>query len=227
MSKSRPAVESSEKLRVAGGISEQGVVVGNTYDKYGSSNPLVQRIMGGFEQALEGLVALAKPRSIHEVGCGEGYWTLRWTAQGLQVRGSDFSEQVIEIARENARERGLTDEVFQPLSIYDLDPDRDSADLVVCCEVLEHLEHPEAALRALQGVVRRHLILSVPREPLWSLMNLARGKYWSELGNTPGHVQRWSQRTFKSLVERYFHILETRAPVPWTMLLCEPRDRPG
>jgi len=227
MSKSSPLLESSEKVRVSGGISEQGVVVGNTYDKYGSTNPLVRRIMSGFERALSELVALAQPQSIHEVGCGEGYWTLRWAAQGLRVRGSDFSNQVIEIARENARGRGLSDQVFQPLSIYDLDPGRDSADLVVCCEVLEHLDHPEAALRALQGVVRRHLILSVPREPLWSLMNLARGRYWGQRGNTPGHLQRWSQSAFKSLVERHFRILETRAPVPWTMLLCAPRDLPG
>ena len=46
-----------------------------------------------------------------------------------------------------------------------LDPAADSAELVVCCEVLEHLEHPEAALATLASLARPWLIASVPREP--------------------------------------------------------------
>jgi hypothetical protein len=39
------------------------------------------------------------------------------------------------------------------------------------------MEHPEAGVQALQRVVGRHLIVSVPKEPLWCALNLARGKY--------------------------------------------------
>ena len=35
----------------------------------------------------------------------------------------------------------------------------------------------------------RHLLVSVPREPLWRMLNMARGSYWSALGNTPGPSQ--------------------------------------
>lgn len=210
-------------MKITGGATERGVVVGNVYDKYGSRNPLVRRIMRGFAGALDALVARAGPRSIHEVGCGEGYWVLRWSAQGIDARGSDFSEEAIRLARLNAAERGVEASRFAVGSVYELDPARDGADLVVCCEVLEHLERPQDALRALQRVARGHLILSVPREPVWRLLNLARGKYVTDLGNTPGHVQHWSSGAFLGLVRGYFDVVEVRTPLPWTMALCRPR----
>lgn len=209
-------------MKLAGGTKENGIVVGNTYDKYGSRNPIVKRMMAGFESALSELVDRASPTAIHEIGCGEGYWVLRWAEQGLVARGCDFSTHVIDLARENAAGRGLSPSLFEARSIYDLEAGRDSADLIVCCEVLEHLEHPEAGLQALQRVVGGHLIVSVPREPLWCALNMVRGKYIAERGNTPGHVQHWSKSGFVRLVSKYFHVVEVKSPLPWTMLLCRP-----
>ena len=209
-------------MKISGGISEKGVVVGNTFDKYHSGNPIVRMIMQGFESALMQLLNEANPSSIHEVGCGEGYWVLSWLEQGLVARGSDFSNTVINLARNNAIERDLPEKLFKQQSIYDLQPGRDSADLVVCCEVMEHLEQPEEALRVLQKITNRYAIFSVPREPIWSITNMARGKYWTDFGNTPGHIQRWSQREFIQLVSYYFDVVQIRTPFPWTMLLCSP-----
>jgi 2-polyprenyl-3-methyl-5-hydroxy-6-metoxy-1,4-benzoquinol methylase len=210
-------------MKIAGGTTEQGVVVGNVYDKYGSRNPIVRRLMRGFEGALSELVTHAAPVSIHEVGCGEGYWVLHWNRRGLDSRGSDFSVKAIDLARLNAAQEGVGAERFAVRSVYDLEPGRDGADLVVCCEVLEHLERPEEALRRLQRVVSRHLIVSVPREPIWRLLNLARGKYIGSLGNTPGHLQHWSARAFTQLVARYFELVAVRTPLPWTIALCRAR----
>jgi 2-polyprenyl-3-methyl-5-hydroxy-6-metoxy-1,4-benzoquinol methylase len=161
------------------------------------------------------------------VGCGEGYWVINWTQKGLSAIGSDFSKSVIEIAKGNSGERGLPASLFMQKSVYDLTPETDSADLIVCCEVLEHLEQPERALRVLKSLARKYVILSVPREPLWSVMNLSRGKYWFDLGNTPGHIQRWSQRSFIKLVSRHFRIEKVLAPIPWTMLHCRPFRNSG
>ena len=209
-------------IKIAGGAKEGGVVIGNAYDKYGSRNPIVKWMMSGFDAALSDFVAKTKPESMHEIGCGEGYWVLRWNEQGLTARGCDFSKDVIEIARENAINRGLPTSLFESRSIYDLNANQDSADLVVCCEVLEHLESPEAGLQALQRVTRRSLIISVPQEPLWCALNLARGKYITRWGNTPGHIQHWSKGEFVKFVSKYFEVVETRSPFPWTMLLCRP-----
>lgn len=210
-------------MKTSCGLTEDGIVVGNAFDKYGSRNPIVRRVMQGFDNALSDLVAKAAPVSIHEIGCGEGFWVIQWKRQGMTVRGSDFSCQVIEVARLNAKDQGISEQLFEVRSIYDLDPDRDVADLIVCCEVLEHLEDPEEGLRALQRVVGKHLIISVPREPLWCALNLARGKYIADFGNTPGHIQHWSKSDFVHLVSKYFEVVEVKTPMPWTMLFCRTR----
>jgi 2-polyprenyl-3-methyl-5-hydroxy-6-metoxy-1,4-benzoquinol methylase len=210
-------------MKISNGFAEQGIVVGNTYDKYGSSNPIVRRIMRGFDTALTELVGRAAPSSIHEIGCGEGYWVLRWIERGLSASGSDFSSHIIDVARDNAIARKISPDVFSQQDIYDIRASQVGADLIVCCEVLEHLEKPNEALRIIRSLGARYVIVSVPREPIWSVMNLARGKYISDLGNTPGHIQRWSQRAFLKLVAKHFDIIELRAPIPWTMMLCASR----
>ena len=210
-------------MNIAGGIEEDGVVTGNTYDKYGTRNPVARWFMRGFETSISRLVEASGADSIHEVGCGEGYWVIRWCQRGLSARGSDFSRQVIDLAKRNAVEAGVSEDSFRVGSIYDVAGDRDSADLIVCCEVLEHLEHPEEALQGLLRIVHGGLIVSVPQEPLWRFLNVARGRYLADLGNTPGHVQHWSTRGFVDLVSNYFQVLEVLSPTPWTMLYCCPR----
>lgn len=209
-------------MKISGGMEEDGIVVGNTYDKYGSGNLIVRRLMAGFDSALSGFVQLAAPASIHEVGCGEGFWVMKWNRDGIPSRGSDFSSQVIDIARANALMDGLSADRFSVCSIYDLAAGRDDADLVVCCEVLEHLEQPEAGLCALKEITKGYLIVSVPREPIWCALNLLRGRYIRSAGNTPGHLQHWSTRAFMSFVARYFDVVAVKTPLPWTMLLCRP-----
>ena len=65
--------------------------------------------MNGFNGTLSELVEKTAPKTIHEIGCGEGYWVMQWNRQGIDARGSDFSSQVIELARENAIENNLPD----------------------------------------------------------------------------------------------------------------------
>jgi 2-polyprenyl-3-methyl-5-hydroxy-6-metoxy-1,4-benzoquinol methylase len=200
--------------------TEAGIVVGNVYDKLGTRNPIARALVRGFMASFDALLAQSGAQDVHEVGCGEGNLAARLRAKGLIVRGSDFSELIITDAR---RRHGAAGIRFDVKSIYDLAPDQDAASLVVCCEVLEHLEDPQRALVKLATIVRDWCILSVPREPIWSLMNLARGKYLSDWGNTPGHVQRWSSRSFLTLVDDHFKIIAVRRPVPWTMVLCRAR----
>jgi ubiquinone/menaquinone biosynthesis C-methylase UbiE len=109
---------------------------------------------------------------------------------------------------------------FSAQSVYELGFPADSFDMIVAAEVLEHLANPEQALSEIRRVSRGFVLLSVPREPIWRVMNLARFAYWRELGNTPGHVQHWSMRGFLALVSRDFEIIEVRKPLPWIVVLA-------
>ena len=135
-------------ILVSGGCTENGIVIGNAYDKYGSKNPIEQWMMGGFCNVLSHFLELAKPATILDVGCGEGYWVLRWQREGFKARGLDVSSKVILLAQENAAIQGLPASLFSVCCIYNIQKYLgDRADLVVCCEVLEHLENPEAGLQ--------------------------------------------------------------------------------
>lgn len=206
-------------MKYSSGIIENGIITGNIYNKYDDRNPLVKLIMRGFEKSLTGFIDQVKPIEVHEVGCGEGYWIINFYKQGINAKGTDISENAINIARDNAGKSGIKELIFQKKSIYNLTAEADSAELVVCCEVLEHLDEPEAGIANLSRIANPYLIVSVPREPIWRILNMARGKYLSTYGNTPGHVQHWTKKSFIALVSRYFEILEVRTPLPWTMVL--------
>ena len=82
-----------------------------------------------------------------------------------------------------------------------------------------------AALATLASLARPWLIVSVPREPIWRALNLARLKYVADMGNTPGHLSHWSKRGFVELLDSRVDVIEVRSPLPWTMALCRARSR--
>ena len=181
--------------------------------------------MRGFIDRLEELVDRTGAREAHEVGCGEGELAMRLARRGLRVRGTDVSPEVIEEARRRSDASGLDIE-FAATPIQDLAPERDAAELIVCCEVLEHLDDPDRALEVIGGLARPWAIVSAPREPLWRALNVARLAYLRELGNTPGHLQHWSRPGFVRFVAQRLEVLAVRAPLPWTMALCRTRCHP-
>jgi SAM-dependent methyltransferase len=195
---------------------------GNYYDKYGSRNPIVRTMMAGFLAAFEHLVETSGADEALEIGCGEGELSIRMAQRGLQVRACDMAPEVIHEARLRARASG-TRVHFWSQRLEDM-VGNPPAPLVVCCEVLEHLDDPEAGLDVLVELAEPWLLCSVPREPLWRVLNMARGRYLGDLGNTPGHVNHWSSRGFVNFISRRFDIVECRRPLPWTMLLCRRRS---
>jgi 2-polyprenyl-3-methyl-5-hydroxy-6-metoxy-1,4-benzoquinol methylase len=194
------------------------VPTGNTYDKYGSTNPVVKRLMAGFHATLDELSELAAPGSILDVGCGEGVLTVEWADRlgDGRVVGIDLDDPKLRAEWEKRSRPNLE---FRAEEATSLSFDDDSFDMACAIEVLEHVPDPEATLAEMARVARRHILVSVPREPLWRGLNMARGAYLRDLGNTPGHVNHWSRRTFISLLSSYGTVVEARSPFPWTMLL--------
>ncbi|WP_136516112.1 class I SAM-dependent methyltransferase [Geomonas edaphica] len=204
-------------------ITENGVVAGNFYDKYTTANPIAKLLMENFSKSIRELAIMSGACEIHEVGCGEGHLSRMLATMGPDVRGSDFSQQIIEKANQLSQSEGVH-VPFKAASIYDLQSSEDAAELIVCCEVLEHLEAPEKALELLSKLAKPYIIVSVPREPLWRLLNMARGKYLTSLGNTPGHINHWSLKQFLRLISAFFDIIEVRTPLPWSVVFCRAKN---
>jgi SAM-dependent methyltransferase len=213
------------KIKLSHSAQQQGVLFGNAYPKYTSKNPLVRWLMRNFESHIEDLLKQISPQTIHEVGCGEGYWVLHLEKKGFKIRGSDFSSLVIDIAKKNAEQMGADPHLFSVRPIEELNAKEDSADCILCLEVLEHLEKPQLALETLKVLQARHYLFSVPQEPIWRILNCLRGKYLTSLGNTPGHLQHWSRGQFVKFISEHFRVEKTVGPFPWTVVLCSPKSQ--
>ncbi len=197
--------------------AQDGILIGNQVDKAHLANPLARRMVANFDRSILALLQEVDPKNIHEVGCGEG--RLARMIHGrypVAFRASDFSRELTE---ENLRQ-GPAEIRFVCRSIYDLTEVEDGADLILCCEVLEHLEDPGAGLVALRRAKARRYIFSVPNEPIWRVLNVCRGKYWTALGNTPGHLNHWSPDGFRRFLGSHgFQVARQLQPFPWTMVL--------
>ena len=86
---------------------------------------------------------------------------------------------------------------------------------------------PVRSARAMQELFRvaeKTVVVSVPSEPLWRVLNCLRRKYWKDFGNTPGHINHWSPIKFVGLVGKYGRVVSVYRPIPWTIVHAEIRS---
>ena len=190
------------------------------HDKYSTRNPVSRFLVHRFFQAVEALVTRTPFDRIIDIGCGEAILLahLAHLLEGKHVFAADRDPVELETAVRQAP--------FARYLVTDVEnlPFRDSRfDLVLCTEVLEHVKDVDLALSELARICARFCILSVPREPLWRLLNMARGAYVTSLGNTAGHVNHWSSKSFVAAIGHYFDVLEVRKTLPWTIVLSKKR----
>jgi SAM-dependent methyltransferase len=201
--------------------TQTSVPAGNSFDKYGTHNVIFRWLVRQFTVTMMQMIEQANPQSILDVGCGEGVLTEEMASRFPRSRvvGVDLVDSKL---RSEWAQRTRSNLEFHISSAHDLPYRTTSFDMVVGMEVLEHLFDPQAALFEMRRVAARWLLLSVPNEPLWRILNMARGAYLRDLGNTPGHVNHWSRNSFVKAVRRYGDVRAVRSPLPWTVVLAHP-----
>jgi ubiquinone/menaquinone biosynthesis C-methylase UbiE len=191
---------------------------GNLYPKFTSRNFVVKWLMKNYCSSLFGLTQSLTFNSAIDVGCGEGeiISLLREYYPQCFIMGIDIDEKVLEKAKQ--RNKGIE---FKVQNIMQLDIPDNSFDLVICLEVLEHLDNPVTALKEIVRISKKYILCSVPNEPIWSFLNLCRLAYIKNLGNTPGHIQKWSKKSFVNFLSGQVNVKLVKTPIPRTMVLCE------
>jgi ubiquinone/menaquinone biosynthesis C-methylase UbiE len=193
-----------------------GVVIGNHTHKYTARNPairvLTERWVANLDQVFGQVTEDGNPpgRAL-EVGCGEGMVADRMHRRWGEVVALDLPDAGL-----RADWRGCPGPRFLHANALELPFADDRFDVVVAAEVLEHLPDPDRGLREMARVGRRHLVLSVPREPVFRSCNLVAGRYLRDLGNTPGHLNHWSRRGFVRFVSQVAEVRSVTSPFPWT-----------
>jgi ubiquinone/menaquinone biosynthesis C-methylase UbiE len=202
-----------DKMDQVGVQTNQDFQSGN-YKKYNSKNPLMGMVISNFIENLKAAITpLDNINRVIDIGCGEGF--ILNCIDLPDATGVDISRNALKLARDKNRNCNLCSG-----SVYELSFKKDSFDLAIATEVLEHLEKPDSALKEIRRVSRNYCLLSVPNEPYFRTMNFLRGKNLKRFGNDIEHVQNWSSEEFVKLAARHFKILEVRKPFPWTMVLC-------
>lgn len=188
----------------------------DNYKKHTASNFLQKYLINNFFKELINEVEKLKPYSILDAGCGEGFTLdiLKNRKIGKKLTGFDFLEEAIGIGKKLHPELNLLTGDIYNISFKD-----NSFDLVICTEVLEHLENPEKALKELRRVTKEYVLISVPNEPFFMAANFLRGKNISRWGNDIEHIQHWSRAGIKNLAGKYFEVKVVKNPFPWTLLI--------
>ena len=189
--------------------------------KYTTTDPIRRRLIDRFLNEVLVCVKELKPKTILDAGCGEGFVLSLLLEHSIKAKmtGIDISSEAIKIAKSNNRKMSLLKG-----DIYGLSFDDNAFDLVLCSEVLEHLDDPRKALKELKRVSKKYLLLSVPNEPWFMLGSLIGGKYVRNFGNHPEHVNHWNSRTFtKFLYSQGLSMIKTcsLSTFPWCLVLCQ------
>lgn len=198
--------------------------------KHESKNPIQRALIGRFKQRAAELVRQAAPRTILDLGCGEGFMIEALLDAGIDAEftGIDLSETAIADAKARVGSRAdlaarRCAPEFEVVDARKLIDDGRSFDMVMMLEVLEHIPNPAQMLPILKGLARSHVLLSVPWEPFFCGLNLARGKNITRLGNDPEHVNHWTRQGFFRFIRPHFDIVATPGVFPWSMALARRR----
>ncbi len=189
--------------------------------KYRNENPVQRALIRRFVRSLHDLFIEAGPvSSVLEVGVGEGFISgyLSEKFPAIRFTGVDLSAD--DVARLQQKFPRIEAHAG---SAYELGGLPGGYDLIICAEVLEHLDTPERALDEMLRHKPRRLLLSVPHEPFFMLSNLARLKNVARLGNDPEHVNHWSPRTVKGLLSTRLDVLRLTTSYPWILALTAPK----
>lgn len=191
----------------------------NCLVKYSSQNPLKRFLLNNFFSTIRKIVKkFGQDYRLLEVGCGPGESSRRIAAMlnGRYFEVSDYEERFVRKLRQRRFPFKVTRE-----SIYSLQRRDGEFDCVLLLEVLEHLDDVNLALKELFRVARRYVVISVPHEPIWRIMNMLRLKYLKSFGNTPGHIHHWSPASLKKLIARFGKVKKIYTSMPWIIVLAE------
>ena len=190
-------------------------------EKHNTSNPLFKKLLTKFAEDINKLISnlnLKEASTILDAGCGNGFLmkSLKEKNMNLQFSGLDILEESVKYAKQLNK-----DCKFIVGSVQAIPLKENSVDLIICSEVIEHLNNPEKALEEIKRTTKKYAIICVPHEPFFTIANLLRLKYPKTFGNYPGHIQRFGRKSLSKLLKKYFTKVSIKNSTFWLIALCE------
>lgn len=194
------------------------IITGNYYSKYETNNIIEKYLVERYKKTLNGLIKSISANSIYEVGSGEGEIInfISKIKDFKLILGSDIDRKLLSQNSLNYPNSYWILNKAEQLPIKE-----NSIELVIVCEVLEHINSPESFLEECKRINAKYYIFTIPNEPIWRILNMMRFKYLKNLGNTPGHINHWSKLEIKKLVSQYLDLQNIFFTQPWIFILAK------
>jgi len=137
-----------------------------------------------------------------DIGCGAGELACTLAEKGYAGRGIDFSKPAIKVAKSLREKRGI-DKKDLDFSLGGLEKlSKTKNDVLICCEVIEHIEDDKGFLKDLSKIDAKYAIFSVP----------ARQKWFDHFDEKVGHYRRYEKEDLKKLLEKSgFEVVDFRS----------------
>ena len=184
--------------------------------KYTDASPIMRNALRNFMgEIYQMFCACDSPESVMEIGCGQGFVSgfLSEHFPSPSYSGLDLREKNISKMQELFPHiKGETKD------FYEFNTSEVNTDVILCCEVLEHLPDPAGALQKFKEMNPKDLIISVPHEPWFRIGAMLRGKNLSRWGNPKDHLNHWNKSSFSNLISEYFEVQSVKTPFPWLIV---------
>lgn len=201
------ASDRPRSIGLAPGLDD--AAAGQDAAKYGTSNPVVQKLLARWMTTLQGVLGDTSG-TVVDIGIGEGFALERMFPAGTPAIGLEYRHDKALVA---AAKLPAVSVVRGDAGVLPF-PDR-AADLVTSIEVLEHLPGYEQAVAEMARICGGRLVVSVPWEPWFRLGNLGRGKNVKRWGNDPEHVNFFSPGKLRAALGTHFEQVRVIKAFPW------------
>lgn len=164
------------------------------------------RAFNAYQQARYGWIlrvaGLVEGKKVLDVGCGGGSLTYLLAKAGAEVIGVENEELGLTFANRNLSSVDAEKKLhwsFSNASAYDLPFGDAQFDLVVSCEVIEHLQDPEKMLAEIARVLKKggKAIITTPLK-------------LTEFPKDPNHVQEFYPEQLGTMLKKYFEGVEVQ-----------------
>ena len=141
---------------------------------------------------------IGQGKKVLDLGCRDGELT-KYFIKGNEVLGIDIDRKALELAKQKYGIKTL----WLDLNV-EFDLPKESFDVVVACEIIEHIYYPEVFLEKIHYILKNDglFIGSVPNS--FRIRNRLKFLFGKEFDTDPTHVHIFSYNKIKKLLMKFF-----------------------
>ncbi len=162
------------------------------------------------------LVFVGSGKKVLEIGCATGYLSAKMKENGCSVIAVESQRE----AAEEAKRNGINVIVGDGEELEGLGLEKNSFDVMLFADVLEHMKRPEEALRTVRELLKPggYVVVSIPNIAYWTqrLKHLMGNWDYTKTGiMDETHLRFYTLKTARELLEKAGYRIIEMDYTPW------------